>query len=141
MSSGSARRCDALDRVAAAGLAVAGGGEGAETAVVRRNTAVTSALYGRAVPEVLFDVRWPDGSRQTFYSPSLIVEERFSAGADYPVADFVDTSRVCMRIADQRVREKFGFGCSQSVATLAGIEQAAARFAGTDRVTLEAFRR
>jgi len=101
----------------------------------------TRAFYRRRVPEVLFDVRWPDGSTQSFYSPSLIVEDYFRAGANYPVAEFVDTSRVCMRIADQRVRQKYGFGCAQSVATMAGIEQAAARFAGTDEVTLEAFRR
>jgi uncharacterized repeat protein (TIGR04042 family) len=93
------------------------------------------------VPEVLFDVRWPDGSRQTFYSPSLIVEEHFRAGGTYPVAEFVDTSRTCMRIADQRVRQKYGFGCAQSVATMAGIERAAARYADTDHVTLESFRR
>jgi uncharacterized repeat protein (TIGR04042 family) len=102
---------------------------------------VTTAIYRRGVPEVLFDVRWPDGSRQTFYSPSLIVEEHFLAGRTYPVAEFVDTSRACMRIADQRVRQKYGFGCAESVATMAGIEQAAARFAATDHVTLESFRR
>jgi hypothetical protein len=46
-----------------------------------------------------------------------------------------------MRIADQRVRQKYGFGCAQSVATMAGIEQAAARFTADEHVTLEAFRR
>ncbi|GAA4552313.1 MSMEG_0570 family nitrogen starvation response protein [Pseudonocardia xishanensis] len=99
------------------------------------------AIYRRPVPEVLFDVRWPDGSTQSFYSPSLIVEDYFRAGRTYPVAEFVDTSRTCMRIADQRVRRKYGFGCAESVATMAGIERAAARFADTDEVTLEAFRR
>ncbi|MCE0766288.1 MSMEG_0570 family nitrogen starvation response protein [Pseudonocardia kujensis] len=93
------------------------------------------------MPEVIFDVRWPDGSRQSFYSPSLIVEEHFRAGGSYPVADFVDTSRTCMRIADQRVRQKYGVGCAQSVVTMAGIERSAARFAGDEHVTLEAFRR
>lgn len=106
----------------------------------RRNTRETRPTYRRAVPEVLFDVRWPDGSTQSFYSPSLIVEEYFRAGHTYPVGDFVDTSRTCMRIADQRVRQKYGFGCAQSVATMAGIEQAATRFAADEHVTLEAFR-
>ena len=69
------------------------------------------------------------------------MEEYFRAGGSYPVAEFVDTSRTCMRIADQRVRQKYGVGCAQSAATMAGIEQAAARFAADEHVTLEAFRR
>jgi uncharacterized repeat protein (TIGR04042 family) len=105
------------------------------------NAPETGPIYGRAVPEVLFDVRWPDGSTQSFYSPSLIVEEYFDAGSAYPLEDFVERSRECMRIADQRVRAKYGVGCAQSVMTMAGIERTAARFATGGSVTLEAFRR
>ena len=93
------------------------------------------------MPEIFSDVRWPDGSTESFYSPSLIVEEHFSAGAGYLVSEFVELSRTCMRIADDRVRAKYGFGCAESKRTLARIEVAATRFAGDAEVTLETFRR
>ncbi|RZT88209.1 putative repeat protein (TIGR04042 family) [Pseudonocardia sediminis] len=93
------------------------------------------------MPEVMFDVRWPDGSARSYYSPSLIVEEYFSAGSGYPVSDFLDRSRTCMRIADERVQAKYGFGCAQSRRTLDLITESAARFDPADEVTVESFRR
>jgi uncharacterized repeat protein (TIGR04042 family) len=79
-------------------------------------------------PEVQFEVEWPDGSTQSCYSPSLIVEEYFTPGAGYPVAEFVRLSREALGIASDRVRAKYGFPCSLAAASLADIEAAAARF-------------
>jgi uncharacterized repeat protein (TIGR04042 family) len=62
------------------------------------------------MPEIFFDVRWPDGSTESYYSPSLIVEEHFRADSGYPVAEFVRRARTCMRIADS------GFGRSTASA-------------------------
>jgi uncharacterized repeat protein (TIGR04042 family) len=76
------------------------------------------------VPEILFDVRWPDGARQTFYSPSLIVQEYLEAGRDYPLADFVGRIREAMGIAEDRVRAKYGMGCSMAPIAVAQIEAA-----------------
>ncbi|WP_344428432.1 MSMEG_0570 family nitrogen starvation response protein [Pseudonocardia ailaonensis] len=90
---------------------------------------------------MLFDVRWPDGSTESFYSPSLIVEEYLRVGAGYPVTEFVDLTRTCMQIADQRVRAKYGMGCAESAHTLSRVEGAAARFEGSQEVTVERFRR
>ncbi|MEU6701038.1 MSMEG_0570 family nitrogen starvation response protein [Pseudonocardia sp. NPDC046786] len=90
---------------------------------------------------MMFDVRWPDGTEVSYYSPSLVVEEHLAAGVSYPVADFLDRSRTCMEIADARVRAKYGFGCSQSARTIALITAAAGRFAPTDEVRVESFRR
>ncbi len=78
---------------------------------------------------MVFEVRWPDGSQQSFYSPSPVVEEYLSAGAEYPVADFVGRTREALGVASERVREKYGFPCSRAAATVAGIEAAAAGFA------------
>ncbi|MHA6795002.1 MSMEG_0570 family nitrogen starvation response protein [Pseudonocardia bannensis] len=95
------------------------------------------------MPEVLFDTRWPDGSVQTFYSPSLIVEEYFEAGQAYPLDDFVARSRESLQLAGDRVRAKYGMGCAESAISIARIEQAAARFpdAADGTVTVERFRR
>lgn len=93
------------------------------------------------MPEIRFDVEWPDGATQSCYSPSLIVQEYFAAGARYPVPEFVRLSREALGIASDRVRAKYGFPCTRSAATLADIEGAAARFSGPDQsVTVRGFR-
>jgi uncharacterized repeat protein (TIGR04042 family) len=84
---------------------------------------------------MFFEVRWPDGSAQPYYSPSLVVEEYLKVGESYPVADFVSRSREALGIASERVREKYGMPCSRAAASLASIERTAATFTdGTVRV-------
>jgi uncharacterized repeat protein (TIGR04042 family) len=55
------------------------------------------------MPEMWFVVRWPDGSSETCYSPSLVIKEHFSEGGVYGVEDFLDRSRTALRIASDRV--------------------------------------
>ena len=78
------------------------------------------------MPEVEFDVRWPDGSQQWVYSPSTVVEDVFAAGAVYPVGEFVALTREAMGEASRRVQERWGFPCSRAAATLASVEATAA---------------
>jgi len=94
------------------------------------------------MPEMHFDVRWPDDSVSQCYSPSLIVKEYLEVGQRYPLAEFVERSRTALNIGSERVREKFGFTCSSAMDQLARIETAAKRFEGDERaeVTVEAFR-
>lgn len=94
------------------------------------------------MPEVLFRVRWPDSSVERCYSPSTVVEEFFSAGGSYPVAEFVDRSREALKVASERVREIYGFGCGQAVVQLEEIERTAATFTAEDAsVVVEGFER
>jgi len=92
------------------------------------------------MPEVMVDVQWPDGSQEWVYSPSTVVEDVFTAGTAYPLAEFVELSRTAMTEASRRVQERYGFPCSRAAATLAGIEGTAARFDGGD-VRVTGFRR
>jgi uncharacterized repeat protein (TIGR04042 family) len=39
------------------------------------------------MPEMRFRIRWPDGTPETCYSPSLVIKDYFAAGTDYPVAE------------------------------------------------------
>jgi uncharacterized repeat protein (TIGR04042 family) len=88
------------------------------------------------VPELYFQVRWPDGSTDSCYSPSLVVRDYFTAGNTYPLEDFVSRSRQALSIASARVRAKYGFGCAAAEAQLADIERKADGFAGQPDVSV-----
>jgi uncharacterized repeat protein (TIGR04042 family) len=81
------------------------------------------------VPEMHFDIAWPDGTVETCYSPSLVIREHFAQGALYPLAEFVQRSRSALGIASDRVQQKYGFPCIRAMAQLARIEQVADCFA------------
>jgi len=93
------------------------------------------------MPEMRFFIRWPDGTAETCYSPSLVIKDFFSVGESYPLADFLARSRAALSIANERVRAKYGFACSQAITQLARIESAAMAFgdAADARVTVDAF--
>jgi uncharacterized repeat protein (TIGR04042 family) len=80
------------------------------------------------MPELYFDVRWPDGRTQRCYSPSTVVADHLAPGESYDVADFVARSRTALRIASERVRAKFGVACTAAEAQLAEIERIAAGY-------------
>ena len=81
------------------------------------------------MPEMTFDVQWPDGRVQRCYSPSLVMHDYLTSGADYTVADFLDRSTKALNEASERVRAKFGFACTSAAATNEKIVDAATEFA------------
>jgi uncharacterized repeat protein (TIGR04042 family) len=93
------------------------------------------------MPEMLFAIRWPDGSTEQCYSPSLVIREHLALGETYDVAEFMRRSRVALTIASDRVQEKYGFACSRALGQLARLEVAAGRFdaATNGRVTVTSF--
>jgi uncharacterized repeat protein (TIGR04042 family) len=93
------------------------------------------------MPEMHFHVRWPDGSTQRCYSPSLVIEDFFAPGESFQLAEFVERSRSALRIASERVRLKYGFECRRALAQIADIEAAAARFGAEEEVVIGSFER
>lgn len=91
------------------------------------------------MPEMQFDVRWPDGTVERCYSPSLIIKDYFVPGSSYPVADFLARSREAYRIADERVRARWGWGCGHGQRQLAEIESRASTFPPDGVVQVEHF--
>jgi len=73
------------------------------------------------------------------YSPSLVIKEWFAPGEHYPVADFLERARSAYRIADARVRARWGWGCAHAASQLAAIELEAGRFAPDALVRVERF--
>ena len=93
------------------------------------------------MPETFIDTVWADGTRLRCWSPSLVVEEYFTPGTAYRVADFVDRARTALQIGSDRVREKFGFGCGHAMATIDRISELAAGYDPTSLVLVERFDR
>jgi uncharacterized repeat protein (TIGR04042 family) len=93
------------------------------------------------MPEMRFHIRWPDGRRETCYSPSLVIKDYFAVGADYPLADFLERSRTALAIASDRVKAKYGMPCRRALAQLARIETAAGAFTDVPgaRVAIDGF--
>jgi uncharacterized repeat protein (TIGR04042 family) len=93
------------------------------------------------MPEMRFRIRWPDGSSETCNSPSLVIKDYFSVGTAYPLADFLERSRVSLAIASERVKGKYGMSCRRAMAQLARIEAAAEAFANLPdpRVAVDGF--
>ena len=80
------------------------------------------------MPEMRFSIRWPDGTSESCYSPSLVIKDYFSPGEAYPVADFLERSRTALTIASDRVLAKYGFACSSAADQLARLEAGCSRF-------------
>ncbi len=93
------------------------------------------------MPEMRFAIRWPDGTAESCYSPSLVIKDFFVPGESYPLDDFLARSRTAFNIASERVRAKYGFACTSAAAQLARIEAAAKAFANISgaRVSVDAF--
>ena len=80
------------------------------------------------MPEVTFDIEWPDGSQDQFYSPSTVVNQYFKIGETYELHDFVNRSRESLNLASERVRQRYGSPCSMAMAQLLKIETKAIQF-------------
>ena len=93
------------------------------------------------MPEMRFQIRWPDGSLESCYSPSLVIKDYFVPGEAYALADFLERSRTALTIASARVAARYGHPCSLAISQLARIEAAGRRFLETPDacVAVEAF--
>lgn len=82
------------------------------------------------MPEIRFQIEWPDGSQAVCYSPSLIVKEYFTPDHSYDLSDFVARSQAALTIASDRVKAKYGFPCGLALGQLQEIEATAAKYEG-----------
>ena len=85
------------------------------------------------MPEMHFDVEWPNGKVARCYSPSYVVEEHLTVGESYPVADFVARTRAALETASERVMARYGFACSSALDQLRSIEEAAGALSPDER--------
>jgi putative flavoprotein involved in K+ transport len=77
------------------------------------------------MPEMHFLVEWPNGERETLYSPSYVVDDHLTVGQDYPISDFLERVGRALRSASDRVEARYGFACSSALDQLRAIEAVA----------------
>ncbi|MGP0061705.1 MAG: MSMEG_0570 family nitrogen starvation response protein [Beijerinckiaceae bacterium] len=82
------------------------------------------------MPETHFLIRWPDGTRETCYSPSRVVRDYLAEGQSYALRDFLDLSHAALSAASERVREKYGVPCGRALNQIARLQAASRAFAG-----------
>ena len=80
------------------------------------------------MPQINFQILWPDGTEQICYSPSLIVKEYFQPNAEYELAEFVESARLSLNIASDRVKAKYGRPCGLAIGQLQDIEARAIEY-------------
>ncbi|WP_018388391.1 MSMEG_0570 family nitrogen starvation response protein [Ancylobacter sp. FA202] len=81
------------------------------------------------MPEMRFTIRWPDGTVEGCYSPSLVIKDYLVPGESYKLLEFLEKSREALTIASDRVEARYGFPCSRALGQLARIEAAGRTFA------------
>ena len=84
------------------------------------------------MPEIRFQIQWPDGSEEICYSPSLVIQDYFEAGVAYDLKEFVERSCVALTIASDRVKIKYGSRCGLALGQLRAIETRAAQYQNLD---------
>ena len=82
------------------------------------------------MPEMQFDIVWPDGTPERCYSPSLVIKDFFVLGKSYALEQFLHLSRAALTEASDRVEKKYGMPCARALAQLSRIEAGCARFSG-----------
>jgi uncharacterized repeat protein (TIGR04042 family) len=80
------------------------------------------------MPEINFQISWPDGSEQVCYSPSLIVKEYFKPEVEYDLDEFVQAAQTALNIASDRVQAKYGRPCGLALGQLRDIESKASEY-------------
>ncbi|WP_022978639.1 MSMEG_0570 family nitrogen starvation response protein [Nevskia ramosa] len=92
------------------------------------------------MPEVRFEVRWPDDSTSLCYSPSSTIRDYFNPGQPYPLKDFVRLSQAALNHASERVRQRYGFACSSAAQQLSEIERRALAYEASAGATVTVLR-
>jgi len=80
------------------------------------------------MPEMTVTVRWPGGSVERHYSPSLVMHDHMKTGAAYTVAEFAERAQAGLGEARERVRAKYGFCCTGAIDSAARIQELAAAY-------------
>ena len=84
-------------------------------------------VYGW-MPEVRFQLEWPDGQSSTLYSPSTVILEYLKPGDSMRVSELESLGVTALRAASERVRARYGFACTRTDEEESQLRQLIARY-------------
>lgn len=68
------------------------------------------------MPITYLDIEWPDHEKDQVYSPSSIIEDYFKPEENLAIEEFSKRCNKALYEASERVRLKFGYGCTSAQA-------------------------
>ena len=86
------------------------------------------------MPEVRFQLEWPDGQSSTLYSPSTVILDYFRTGDSLLVSELEARGVEALRAASERVRARFGFACTRADEEESLLRQWVSRYSSNDTV-------
>ena len=90
--------------------------------------------WQRSMPEVRFQLEWPDGQSSTLYSPSTVILDYFNSGDSLLVSELESRGIEALRAASERVRARYGFACTRTDEEESQLRQWIARYSSDDTV-------
>lgn len=90
------------------------------------------------MPEVIFQLCWPDGEASQFYSPSTVVYEYLKPGDALSVAELEQKGLAALKEASERVRARYGFACTRTDEEASKLKRRVALYKSTDTVRINA---
>ncbi|WP_413296996.1 MSMEG_0570 family nitrogen starvation response protein [Synechococcus sp. MIT S9452] len=88
------------------------------------------------MPEVCFQLQWPDGQCSTLYSPSTVIHEYLNPGDCLTVSQMEARGLQALSAASERVRARYGFACTRTDEESARLREWVARYGPEDSVKI-----
>ena len=88
----------------------------------------------QSMPEVRFQLEWPDGQSSTLYSPSTVILDYFRPGDSLLVSELEERGVEALRAASERVRARYGFACTRTDEEESQLLQWVSRYSSDDTV-------
>ena len=88
------------------------------------------------MPEVRFQLNWPDGQSSTLYSPSTVILDYFKPGDSLLVSELESRGIEALRAASERVRARYGFTCTRTDEEEVRLRQWISRYGSSDTVSV-----
>ena len=88
------------------------------------------------MPDLTFEIEWPDGRVTGHYSPSTIVRQYLEVGQHLSVRRLLEVSAAALERASMRVEEVYGYRCSSALESMGTILREAERYRPDEEVTI-----
>ena len=86
------------------------------------------------MPEVRFQLEWPDGQSSTLYSPSTVILDCLRPGDSLLISELEVRGVEALRAASERVRARYGFACTRTDEEESQLRQWISRYSSDDTV-------